>query len=57
MERVVSDLKTLAHKGCEIGAAKQVVTDFFFFICSLRLNVFLPPLPKVQYSNWKEVVS
>ena len=25
---------------------------FFFFICSLRLNVFLPPLPEVQCPNF-----
>ena len=51
--QVVSHLTTFAHKGCKIAAAKKVFfTDFFFLICSLRLNVFLPPLPKVQCPNF-----
>ena len=39
--------KLFSHKGCKIAAAKTVFYGFFF-ICSLRLNVFLPPLPEVQ---------
>ena len=51
---MVSDLKTFAHKGCKIAAAKKVfLTDFF--ICSLRLNVFLPPLPEVQCPNFLDL--
>ena len=35
---MVSDLKTFAHMN--------------YFICSLRLNVFFPPFPKVQCQNF-----
>ena len=51
-KEVVSDLKTFAHKGCNIAAARNFFTIFFFFFCSLHLNVFLPPLPKVQCPNF-----
>ena len=54
MEEVVSDLKTFAHKECKIAAAKTVFTDFFY-ICSLCLNVFLPPLPKVQCPHFLDI--
>ena len=52
---MVSDLTTLAHKGCKIAAAIFYIYffyNFIFFIFSLRLNVFLPPFPKVQYPNF-----
>ena len=39
-KKVVSDLKPLAHKGCTINQAITVFLKIFFFICSLRLNVF-----------------
>ena len=48
---MVSDLKTFAHQGCKIAAAKKVFYRFFF-ICSLRLNVFLPLLTEVQCPNF-----
>ena len=47
---MVSDLKTFAPKGCEIAALQKVFTGFF--VCSLGLNVFLPPLSKVQCPNF-----
>ena len=49
---MVSYLKTLAHKGCKI-AATFFLSFFidFFFICPLRLDFFLPPLPKIQCQN------
>ena len=34
---------------------KKSVFDGFFFICSLCLNVFLPPLPKVQCPNFLDI--
>ena len=54
-------------KGCKIAALKKVFLKDFF-VCSLCLNIFLPPLFKVQSPNfldfgifeekdWKEVVS
>ena len=45
------DFKTFARKECKIAAAKKFFTDFFF-ICSLRLNVFLPSFLKVQCQNF-----
>ena len=47
-EKVVSDLKTLAPKGCKIAATKKSFYRFFLFV----LNVFLPPLLKVQCPNF-----
>ena len=44
---MVSDIKTVAQKGFKIAAAKKFFRDFFFFISSLCLNVFLSPLPEV----------
>ena len=41
-----------AQKLCKIAAAKKVFYRIFFFICTLRLTVFLPPLPKVQCPNF-----
>ena len=43
---VVSDLKSFAHKWCKIAAVKKLLQ--IFFISSLRLRVFLPPLLKVR---------
>ena len=55
---MVSDLKTVAHIGCQIAVAKKFFTDFFpfsfnFYFCHVFtcLNIILPPLPKVQYPN------
>ena len=42
---MVSDLKSLALKGCKFAAAGKV---FFYRFFSLSLNLFLPPLPKIQ---------
>ena len=39
-KKVVSDLKLIAHKGCTINQVIKVFLKIFFFICSLRLNVF-----------------
>ena len=51
MERSGLIFETFAHKGCKIAA-----TDFFFFtdffVCSLGLNIILPPLSKVQCPNF-----
>ena len=57
LKEMVSDLKTFTNKGCKI--ARQffflfqaefcfIEQDFFYLCFSLRLTVFLPPLPKVQ---------
>ena len=48
----VSDLKTFTHKGCKIAAAKKVIYGFFFFICSLCLNLFLPKFPKSKVQTF-----
>ena len=42
--------KTFDLEGCKIAAAKKFLMHFF--ICSLRLNVSLPPLAKVQGPNF-----
>ena len=52
-KKVVSDLKNLAHKRCKIATLEKLLQ--IFFISSLRLNVFLPPLPEVQYP-WRKVM-
>ena len=49
---MVSDLKTSAHEECKIAAAKKVFYKKILFICSLRSNVFLPPLPEVRCPNF-----
>ena len=55
------DLKTFTNKGCKIATQKEVCfgTNFallsriFWYQCfSLRLTIFLPPLPKVQCPNF-----
>ena len=64
---VVSDLKTLAHKGCKIARAKKKNYGFFSFIHSI-LTSFCPHFPKSNFQafkifgilggeKWKEVVS
>ena len=40
--------KLLLIKGAKFPLQKKLFTDLFFFIFQLRLNVLLPPLPKVQ---------
>ena len=50
-KKMVSDVITFAHKGCKIAASKKVFYRFFV-ISSLCLNVFLPPLPEVQFPNF-----
>ena len=42
----------LGPKWCKIAAEKKVITDFFLSICSIHLNIFLPPLVKVQCPNF-----
>ena len=67
-KEVVSDLNIIAQKWSKMAAAKFFL-QILFYLCSLYLNVVLPPLPKVpckklffNFSNlgenkWKEVVS
>ena len=43
-------LKLLLTKGVKSPWRKKFFLQIFF-ICSLRLNVFLPPLPKVKCPN------
>ena len=38
-------------KGVKLPRRKKFLTDIFY-ICSLRLNVFVPPLPDVQCPNF-----
>ena len=40
--------KLLLIKGVKSPLQKKFFKFFFFLICSLCLNIFLPPLPKVQ---------
>ena len=54
MERSGLTFEFLAQKWCKI-VADFFFTYFFFFICSLRLTVFLPLLPKVQYPNFLHI--
>ena len=37
-KEVVSDLKTFAHKGCQIATAKKAFTDFFSFVLSVKIS-------------------
>ena len=50
-KEMVSDWKIFAHKGCKIAVAEKVFYRFFK-ICLVRLNIFLPPLSKVQCPNF-----
>ena len=52
MREVVSDLKTFAHNGCKIAAARNFFFYRIFFICTLFKLFFLPPLLKVQCPNF-----
>ena len=63
LEEVVSYLKYFTNKECKIAAQKEknvffwrilpYRVGFFWYWCfSFRLTVFLPPLPKVQFSNF-----
>ena len=51
MERSVSRFEHCAHKWSKITAAKIFLGGIFFFICSFRLNIFLPTFPEVQCLN------
>ena len=51
---MVSDLNIFAHNWSKIAAAKKVFLRIFF-ICSLRLNVFFPPVPEVQCLNFLDI--
>ena len=42
----------LLKRGLNLPRQKKFLNHFFFFICSLYLNVFLPQLPKVQCPNF-----
>ena len=54
MEKV--EWKTFAHKEYTIVAAKKsFFYGFFKIIYSLRLNVFLPPIPEVQCPNFLDI--
>ena len=50
---MVSDLKTFAHKGCNIAAAKKFFTDFFHLL-TLFKHLF-SPVPKVQCPNFLDI--
>ena len=53
---MVSALNMFAQNWSKIAVAKKVFDGFFFFfICSLGLNVFLPQLPKVQCPNFLDI--
>ena len=41
----------LLKNGLESPRHQKFFLRIFFFICSLHLNIFLPPLPKVQCPN------
>ena len=41
--------------GVKLPQQKKFFTIFFFFICSLRLTVFLSPLPKVQCPTFLDI--
>ena len=64
---MVSDINSFVKNGQKLRH-RMNFTDFFFFICSLRLNIVLPLLPEVYCPNvldirnflggkWKEAVS
>ena len=52
---MVSDLNNFAQNWSKIVTAIKSFTDFF--ICSLRLHIFFPPLPKVQCPNFLDIWS
>ena len=54
MERSGIRLEKYAHKGCKIATANKLLNGFFF-ISSLRLNVFLSPLPEVQCPTFLDI--
>ena len=57
---MVSDLKTVTNKGCNIAVQKMFVfggfclteQDFLVLVFLTPITVLLPPLPKVQCANF-----
>ena len=49
---MVSDVNSFAQKWSKSFAAKKFFTGFYSLLCSLNLNIFWPPLPKVQCQHF-----